>query len=82
MFKTTNQTTARTARRVQHTRVPWAFGLHRRIAATAAMSAVCVFSLQMRNRRSGLDLAGRNNGGTPGISPDALRDAERREESP
>ena len=82
MFKTTNQTTVRAARRVQHTQVPWPFGLHRKIAATATIAAVCVFSLQMRSRHSGHDLTGLNNGGTPSVSLDALQDAERREESP
>ena len=82
MFETTNQTMVRAAKRVQHTQVPWPFGLHRRIAATAAIATVCVFSLQMRNRRSCLDLTGRKSDGTPDVSLDALRDAERREESP
>ena len=82
MFKTTNQTRVRAAKRVQHTQVPWPLGLHRKIAATATIAAVCVFSLQMRNRRSCLDLTGRKSDGTPVVSLDALRDAERREESP
>ncbi|MGB2982600.1 MAG: hypothetical protein WBC63_01930 [Candidatus Bipolaricaulia bacterium] len=82
MFKTTNRKTVREGKRVQHTHVPWPFVLHRRIAVTATIAAVFVFSLQMRDRRSCLDVTGRSNGGTHDVSLDALQDAERREESP
>ena len=82
MFKTTNQTRVRAAKRVQHTQVPWPFGLHRKIAAAATIAAACVFSLQMRNRRSCLDPNGLKSDGTPIVLLDALRDAKRREGSP
>jgi hypothetical protein len=77
MIHKTNRTRSRAERRVTITRVPWPFGLHRRAAVT--IGAVCVFALQMRDRRSSLDLEGT---GDLAITGNGVCNAERREESP
>jgi hypothetical protein len=76
MINTTNRTRSRAERRVTITRVPWPFGLHRR---AAAIGAVCVFALQMRDRRSFLAFEG--TGDLP-ITGNDLCNVEQREESP
>jgi len=78
MLNTTNRTRSRTERRVRITHVSWPFGLHRQ-AAAAAIGAVCVFALQMRNRPTPFGFGGVC--GLP-ITGSGLGDAERREESP
>ena len=80
MFKTTNRTKSQAERRVKATRKPWPFVLHRQAAATAAIGAVCVFALQIRDRSSSLGL--RENEERNGLSLKGVQDAERREESP
>lgn len=80
MFKTTNRTKSQAERRVKITRKPWPFVLHRQAAATAAIGAVCVFALQMRDRSSSLGL--RKSEERNDLSLKGVQDAERREESP
>ena len=78
MFQKTYRTTAQTGRCVGTMRMPWPFGLRGR-AVAAAVGAVCVFALQIRDRRSTSDL--RSAPVLP-LTGRGLRDAERREESP
>lgn len=81
MFKTTNRTKRQAERRVKLTRKPWPFVLHRQAAAaTAAIGAVCVFALQMRDRRS--RLGSWKNEELTDLSLKGVQDAERREGSP
>ena len=77
MSETTYRTTSQAERRVGSARMPWPFGLHRRAAVATAIGAICVFALQVRDRRSFEIL--RDVDAVSGASPVSV---ERRGESP